>query len=285
MDPFSGALFAGLGFSLILMAGLPSVLMLVALVYVALRVRDAKAEHPDPELGLKTAYWLLYTLGILLIHFGLTTLFAYWLTKLEITGPAKMFGPGGGNFGRPMGGNFGNANDDWSPASRIGWALVVAGAAIAIAFYLIGKLGTRDSEWPSVRRVYTGSRIAVAGLIVVFAFTFLVVMQFQKEIPGGGIYEAALASLAVWLPSLAIHVFLFRWGGPQAYHVPLEERSQRRKPKRYTEDAEMPEVAPEAGEPAGEPPPRRRRREGAEDDSRHDGDDEAPRRRRPRDED
>ncbi|MBL8864586.1 MAG: hypothetical protein JNK93_03405 [Planctomycetia bacterium] len=273
MDPFAGALFAGLGFSLLLMALLPAVLMLVALIYVGLRVRDAKAEHPDPELGLKTAYWLLYTLGVLIFHFGLTILFSHWLEALELTGPARF---GGGNFGRPgMGGN-----DSWSQASRTGWAMVTAGLFLALAFYLVGTLGTRDREWPAVRRLFTGGRIALAGLMVTFAFTFLVAMQFQKDIPPGGIYETALASLAVWLPSMAIHVFLYRWGGTLAYHVPLDERRPRRKPK-YTEDDEMPEVAPEP-KPSEDAPPRRRKRD---DDDGDDGDDEAPRRRRPRDED
>ncbi len=276
MDPFAGALVAGFGFMIIMMTVLPSILMLVALVYVALRVRDAKAEHPDPELGLKTAYWLLYTIGIVIAHFGLTVLATHGLQLLEITGPAMRGGFGGMPFAR--------ANDSWSPASRTGWALVLAGSAIAIAFYLIGSIGTRDREWPYVRRVFTGSRIAIAGLVVTIAFTFLFVMQFQKDIPPGGIYETALASLAVWLPSLAIHVFLFRWGGTPAYHVPLEVRSERRRPARYTEDEEIPEVAPDRGE-AGAPEPRRRRREGDDDDLKSDGDDETPRRRRPRDDD
>lgn len=281
MDPLAGALFAGIGFLvIIMMTALPSILMLVALVYVALRVRDAKAEHPDPELGLKTAYWLLYTIGILILHFGLTLLFSHWLGMLELTGPK--FGGRAGGFGPAP---FNVANDTWSPASRAGWSLVLAGGLIALAFYLIGALGTRDREWPYVRRIFTGSRIAVAGLIVTFAFTFLFVLQFQKDLPPGGLYETALASLAVWLPSLAIHVFLFRWGGTPPYHVPVEPRKPRRGPARYTEDEDIPEVAPEGERPAGEAPPPRRRRRDRDDDSSFDGDDEAPRRRRPRDDD
>lgn len=278
---FSGALFAGLGFMLIVVTALPSILMLVALVYVALRVRDAKAEHPDPDLGLKTAYWLLYTIGIIIVHFGFTILFSHWMQELELTGP-KMGGPMRGGFG---GMPFANPNDSWSPASRTGWALVLAGSLIALAFYLIGVLGTRDREWPYVRRVFTGSRIAVAGLVVIIAFTFLFVMQFQKDIPPGGIYETALASLAVWLPSLAIHVFLFRWGGTPAYHVPLEVRGERRRPSRYAEPEDIPEVAPERERPPGDSPAPRRRREAEDDDPKPDGDDETPRRRRPRDDD
>ncbi len=278
MDPFAGALFAGLGFTLLLMALLPAVLMLVALIYVGLRIRDAKAEHPDPELGLKTAYWLLYTLGVLIFHFGLTILFAHWLEALELTGPARF---GGGNFGRAgMGGN-----DSWSQASRTGWAMVTAGLFLALAFYLVGTLGTRDREWPAVRRLFTGGRIALAGLMVTFAFTFLVAMQFQKDIPPGGIYETALASLAVWLPSMAIHVFLFRWGGTPPYFVSPVEPPRRRRPAPRAEAEEMPEIAPERTDSDPDAAPRRRRREADDGDLQSDGDDEAPRRRRPRDED
>ena len=274
MDPFSGALIAGLGFFLVLMAALPSALMLVALIYVALRVRDAKAETPDPELGLKTAYWFLYTLGILILHFGAMILLSHWLQQLELTGPAPQQRVGGG-FGRvaPM------ADDSsWSAASRTGWAMTLAGVLISGAFYLIGALGTRDREWPTVRRVFTGSRIAVGGTIVVFAFTFLFVMQFQKELPPGGLYETALAALAVWLPSLAIHVFLFRWGGTPTYHIPVEPPPRRNR-SRYVEEEERREDAPERTRqtPRDEENPR--------EEPRPDDDDEQPRRRRPRDDD
>jgi hypothetical protein len=270
MDPFSGALVAGLSFFLILTTAVPFLLFLVALVYVALRVRDAKAEHPDPELGLKTAYWFLYTLGVLVAHFGATILLSHWLQLLELTGPApqRMMVPGG--FGRPAVA----ANDDWSAASRTGWGMTLAGLLLAGAFYLVGALGTRDKEWPTVRRVFTGGRIAVGGMIVVFAFTFLFVMQFQRELPPG-LYESALAALAVWLPSLAVHVFLFRWGGTPAYHVPAEV-PRRRGRSRYVEDEE----------PRAEPDRARQTPRDEESPPRPDDDEgEQPRRRRPRDDD
>ncbi len=271
MDPFAGALFAGLGFSILMIAVLPSFLMLVSLIYVALRVRDARNEHPDPELGLKTVYWLLYTIGIVLVHMGFTVLVSHWLSELELTGPARM---GRGAFGR---GNF--ADDEWSSASRTGWALVASGSMTTIAFYLIASLGTRNREWPTVRRVFTGGRIAVAGLIVIVTFTFLMVMQFQKDLPPGGIYETSLAAFAVWLPSLAIHVFLFRWGGTPKYHVQLDEPSPKRSRPNYIEEDELPEVtpAPPANRNDAQLPQRRRM-----DDIQEVEEDERPR-RRPRD--
>lgn len=276
MDPFAGALFAGLGISILMITILPAFLMLVSLIYVALRVRDSRAEHPDPELGLKTVYWLLYTIGIILVHMGFTVLVSHWLTDLELTGPARM---GRGAF---VGGNFGN--DDWSPASRTGWALVISGSVTSLAFYLIASLGTRNREWPTVRRVFTGGRIAIAGLIVIVTFTFLMVLQFQKDLPPGGIYETSLASLAVWLPSLAIHVFLFRWGGTPPYHVPSDATSpshKRTRPNYISDEEDLPEVAP--AQPADvqdeSVSPKRRAAQNQEFDE-----DERPR-RRPRDDD
>ena len=50
----------------------PVLLVGVGASYAALRSRDAKADHPDPELGLKVAYHFLLTLGVLIAHAGLT---------------------------------------------------------------------------------------------------------------------------------------------------------------------------------------------------------------------
>ena len=276
MDPFSGAIMAGLGFGLLLMMVVPLALMVLVLVYVALRIRDAKAETPDPELGLKTAYWFLYTLGILILHMGAMILVSYWLQQLELTGPAR---PAMGGFNRvpPA-----MTETGWSAASRTGWAVLLSGGLITGAFYLIGALGTRDSEWPTVRRVFTGSRIAVGGMIVVFSFTFLFVMQFQKELPPGGIYETALAALAVWLPSLAIHVFLFRWGGTPAYYVPPPSKGRNR--SRYVDEDEGGDRPKNRRTPRDEdeaPPPS----PAVDEDRTENDEEERPRRRRPRDDD
>lgn len=260
MDPLSGALFAGFGLILAAATVLPTILMIVALVYVALRVRDAKADTPDPDLGLKTAYWLLYSLGILTFHLGLTVLVVHLLQGDNGNGPPPR--PGlPANVGRvpaPLA-------TEWSPVSRVGCGLVAAGLVVAGAFYLLGALGTRDRQWPTVRRVFTGGRIAVIGVVALVAFTGLVVLVFQKDTPSGGVYETCVGTLGVWLPSLAVHVFLFRWGGTPAYHVPPPERSRSRRntPVRYNdhdeEVVEAGEVVIEEDAPPEEEQPRRRR--------------------------
>lgn len=286
MDPFSGALFAGLGVILMMVGILPTILMVFALVYVALRVRDAKAETPDPDLGLKAAYWFLYTLGILILHVGLMVLFSHWFQQIVSTNNRNQFqNPvpmGKAGFPAPV--PVPVASDEWSAESRTGWALILAGGLTSGAFFMIGAFGTRDSQWPTVRRVFVGGRLAIAGMFTIFAFVALVVLQFQKDVPPGGLFPTTLATLAVWVPSLAIHIFLFRWGGDPAYHVPPVEAPRRRRSRAYDEENEHTEADLIVEPPEEEEQPRRRSRtEETEDAPRLPDEEERPRRRRPRD--
>src|SRR5262249_1335065 len=61
------------------------------------------------------------------------------------------------------------------------------------ALFLAGLLGTgspfaltrgltNDNRWPATRRMFVGWRFAVHGLVVVFAFTALIVAIFQKDV-------------------------------------------------------------------------------------------------------
>src|SRR5262245_59057089 len=48
------------------------VLVALAVAYLGLRIRDARAEQPDPELGIKAGYHAFLTTGILLALTGLS---------------------------------------------------------------------------------------------------------------------------------------------------------------------------------------------------------------------
>ncbi|QEL16086.1 hypothetical protein [Limnoglobus roseus] len=279
MNFFSGELAAGFGLLTIVGAGLPTVLMIVALVYVALRVRDARSDTPDPDLGLKTVYWMLYTFGVLTFHVGLTVLAVHVVQGGSADSPPLP--PVRPQFPLNIGQPPPPPATEWSAVSRTGWAFITAGVVVAGAFYLTGTRGTRNREWPTVQRVFTGGRIALAGTVSILAFLALIVIVFQKDEASSGVYETCLGILAVWLPSLAIHIFLFRWGGTPPYHVPAEVPTPRR-PTVMPE--ELPEIQPAANEPE-QPRPRRRSDDETDDFRRFDDEDEQPRRRRPRDED
>jgi hypothetical protein len=56
----------------VLVVLIPVVAISLALPYLALRLRDSREEKRDPDLGVKSAYYLLLSASILLILLGLT---------------------------------------------------------------------------------------------------------------------------------------------------------------------------------------------------------------------
>ena len=112
----------------------------------------------------------------------------------------------------------------WTGPMRSAWGVVAAGTLVALVFYLTVKLGTNDRHWPAPWRLFVGWRLIVAGCHVILAATGLTVILFQKELPKGGVYEFMLATLAVWAPALVVHVFLMKWVGKLAAHIPPPPR-------------------------------------------------------------
>jgi hypothetical protein len=111
-----------------------------------------------------------------------------------------------------------------TPAMRTGWALASSGLLFSVVFGLMVQLGTNVRRFPAVRRVFVGWRLVVAGIAVVAAVTTLAVWQFTKDPPDNRIYEGALATLAVWAPALAVHVFLMQRYARAEYYVPPKSK-------------------------------------------------------------
>jgi hypothetical protein len=206
----------------------PMALLAVAVPYTVLRMRDVRGEHHDSQLGLKVAYGFFFSLGILMIHIGLTINVADLIIgdTPPGVGAAPQFGPGvrQNRDGNPL----------LTPTMRTGWGVVASGLVFGVVFGLATILGTNVRRFPAVRRLFVGWRLMAAGLAVVSAVTTLLIWLFQKDPPDNKLYEIALATLAVWAPSLAIHIFLMLHYAKTEYHVPRSKAP----PTRVKEDDE-----------------------------------------------
>jgi hypothetical protein len=206
----------------------------VAVPYAVLRMRDARGDYHDPQLGLKVAYHFFFSLGILLVLVGLTVNVADLIIDDK---PAQR--PQFGVVGMPMPVPANPKADGrlLTPNMRTGWALVSSGLLFAVVFGLSAQLGTNVRRFPAVRRVFVGWRLVAAGIAVVAAVTTLAVWLFMKDQPEK-LYEIALATLAVWAPTLAVHVFLMQRYAKAEYYVPPKAKTPPRPVIEEDEDDE-----------------------------------------------
>jgi hypothetical protein len=215
--------------SLVVLLAIPAALLSVAVPYAVMRMRDVRGEHHDPQLGLKVAYHFIYSLGILLVLVGLTVNVADLIIDEKPAGP---------QFGMPVPVRANPKADGrlLTPTMRTGWALAASGLVFTAVFGLATQLGTNVRRFPAVRRVYVGWRLVVAGIAVVVAVTTLLYWLFMKDQPDNKMYEIALATLAVWAPTLAVHVFLMQRYAKAEYYVP--PRSKAPPPKAMDDEEE-----------------------------------------------
>jgi hypothetical protein len=177
----------------------------VALAYVALRVRDARGTEPDPELGAKTAFHLINSIGILMALTGLTISMLDLMSGTIAPAPRGMqqqvFPPRGQPGQAQKEGGFNNAQ-------RTAAALTGVGALFALVFWGV-LLGTNDRRRRSVQRVFIGGRMALCLLITMLAVAGLAVALLQKD-PDHEATESLLAILIVWFAAAVFHLIFFR---------------------------------------------------------------------------
>lgn len=243
-----------IGGSLVVVLVIPVIIAVgFAVGYLSLRVRDSRAETPDPELGIKSAYHAFMTTGILLALTGLTMsatdFLSEWIGDKQRNqpqfGPQAKFGPQQG-FRQPQ-------RDD-NPldrvSQRVAWPLVISGCLFSLVSLLLIVAGTNDKRYPAVRRTFGGLRLMVEGLAAMAGVTLVVELLFQKDPFDMQPFSIAIALIAIWFPAAAIQVFLLKIWGKQPYYVPPKSKNER--------PAEI--VDAEEDEPDEQPRPRDRRR-------------------------
>jgi len=175
---------------------IPIALLSLAFPYAVLYLRDSRSEDHDPEIGLKAALYFVFSLSILLVLSGLTVIIISLLMESESFGPSRSLSA-------------------YSQDLRIGFAMMVSGFAIGLFHFVIILGFTNDRRFPAARRVFVGWRLAVHSVVVLIAFTWLVIQVFQERVSWEEL-KPMFGILLVWGPSWLIHLLLMRFYGGTA---------------------------------------------------------------------
>ena len=210
-------MFRGLGMGVGLLASafllVPFVLLGLAIPYAVLHSRDSRSLERDPQLGIKTALYFFYSVCILLILSGATVIVVDMVQDQQWGAPAGGFAPV-------------RRSGEWfNPAKRNGTALIFAGLTFGLLQFVLIHMATNDRRWPLVRRVFTGWRMAISGLVVLITFTLLVVNLFEVDVRIDSL-KNFLAILCVWGPAWLVDLILLRYRSHRS--VLEEERMQER---------------------------------------------------------
>jgi hypothetical protein len=209
---------------------------LLAFPYLALRTQDARADKPDPQLGLKSALHFFFSLGLLIALTGGTVALTDAIEGLiEPNVPAAqgppVFVP---QPGMPGGGPWQPAppppkpKKNWAnDTQRTAAALALTGAMVALLGWAAVRIGTNDREYPAVNRAYVGARLGLAGLAAVAALCGVNVYLFREDVTNHRPLEVLIAVLLVWSPTALVHLVLLRAKSGTPYYVPKPERRPR----------------------------------------------------------
>jgi len=235
IETLASGLFYALSIFPVAIAGL-------AVAYIGLRIRDAKSDPPDPELGIKAAFYTFLTAGFLLALTGLSLSIIDFLgDAFEGKQPKQQQQPFNPQFnpGRfpPPPPPPQQPNDPFDRVSqRVAWPLVISGVLCSLVSLLVIKVGTNDARFPAARRTFVGLRLVIAGLNVMVAVTLLIELLFQKDLATTRPYAVAVGLLIVWLPTAVFQLFLFKQYAKQPYFVPPKPKKME-----YAEDVEIDE--------------------------------------------
>jgi hypothetical protein len=177
-----------------------------AIPYAILRMRDTRSEKPDPQVGLKSAMYFFFSLGIMLFLFGLTMLVVDLIARDRPELPPGM-----------------RRDEGLNETQRVSLALMVAGLIFTLLHLGLVKAMTNDRN-PASRRMFAGWRSVIHGLVILVVVTVLLVIYFQKDFGGEGtlrVRKQLWATLLVWTPSWILHLVLLWF-----YSRPLYEPSR-----------------------------------------------------------
>jgi hypothetical protein len=198
----------------------PFVLLGLAIPYAILHSRDSRGLERDPHLGIKTALYFFYSLSILVVLTGLTIIAVDMVQERQ------------GLFGMPGQARAPQSTQWFNDAKRFGTGLIFAGVVFGLIQFVLLQTMTNDRRWPLPRRVFTGWRLAISGLVVLITFSALVVNLFQENVELKSL-KNWLAILSVWTPAALVDLILLRYRS-RRYAVDDEqfrERMRQREPE------------------------------------------------------
>lgn len=177
---------------------LPVVLGLLIVPYIVLRHRERRdGGLRDPQLGIKVVLHYFLTVGALIGVTGLSVIVSDLLDRA---------------IGSEMDEWRGYEPDVLTPAIRVGFAMLVSGATVIGLNIWIILTRTNESRWPAVRRIYTGARLAISGLVGIVAFTALLIILFMSDEYAGDkseVISVFLGVLFVWVGAAVGDFMLF----------------------------------------------------------------------------
>lgn len=220
MDEFFGLAFASSIF-LITIVVLPLALLGLAIPYAILRVRDSREEHRDSQIGIKSMLCFFASLSIIMILNAGTLLLFDLIEEPNFrnrpSGPQRF-----DRQGRVLMPQQPDKEDDSpNPIQRTAFGLIISGLIFfsANSFYL--WVGTNNSNFPAVKKVFLGWRAAIHGITVFWTTTALIVIMIQKGEPegeaGSALVNMLVSVLLVWAPSWLIHLLLLQAAGRAPY--------------------------------------------------------------------
>jgi hypothetical protein len=167
-------------------------LLALAIPYAVLVLRDSRSEVRDPQVGWKAVLYFMFSVAVLMALYALTLLLIDTL-----------------------------ASEPWTPQSpsvprlsekqRTACAVLMSAVAIGLMHLFLIVWYSNTRRFPAARRVFLGCRLAVHALVVLTAFTIMVVELFK---PAQDLDFEALkppfCSLVIWVPSWLCHLVLLR---------------------------------------------------------------------------
>jgi hypothetical protein len=187
-----------IGWTSISAAAAPFLLLSFGITYVAVKLQDRSSDLHDPHLGQRAALYFLFSLSILVLLVGMTVLVTDFL--IENVDKAPALGPP-----RVVRGTI-----DWTPMQRVAAALITAGGIFAILHLVVILAYDHGGPHSLVRRAFIGYRLVIHALVVFTAFTWLLLVIFQRD-PNMDDLKPIVAVLLVWSPSWLIHFLLLQF--------------------------------------------------------------------------
>lgn len=179
----------------------PFLLLALAIPYAVLKLRRQRDEENDPQVGLKAALHYFFSVSVILFLSGFNILAVEWVREKKPP-PAPVVGR---QPKRPLAASITGEN----PTQRLGTALTFSGLTFGLAHLALIVLATNDRRWPAARRLFTGWRLAIHGLVILFVFTGLMITLFVEDLEMETL-KSYLATLAVWMPAWAVDFTLLR---------------------------------------------------------------------------